>query len=950
MKKSVLFNMGETMSRVAVLEGQDLAELFIDKNEQQNAVGNVYKGIIEEVIPGLQAVFVNIGTGKNAFLHFNDVNLEPFLAEALKERQGARRRGRTRVREGSAPDQGYYIRVEDCLKRGKEIMVQMTKEPIGTKGARVSSNLALPGKYMVLLPGTENKGGVSKKIEDQDERKRLKTILDNIDVPQCSFIIRTAGIGKTVKELYGDVDGLLDLWEDLQEKLRKTKGAGLLHAEADLIERFVRDSLSTDVEKILIDSRDHADKLMDALESMAPELLDSVSLWDKPQSLFDRYNIEQSLHQALDRKVPLKSGGYLIIDELEALSAIDVNSGRFLGDKNQEEMILKLNLEAATEIARQLRLRDIGGLIVIDFIDMATKGNQRKVLDRLRDELYKDRTKVALGQFSEFGCLEMTRKRVRNSLRRTLTKECPYCNANGRILIAPLMWGRIEQVLVPLLTKGRGSKFEIVMHPGLHDYVVEELSNSISALEKRCGVRIEVRAQKTYHLETYSVSRDGKVVAEHGLDKVESFHEVEYIPPSDAVRQGGQALAEKPDTGENRVVSSDSAAPRETDPAEWDPEFRQPAGEAGPGGGRFGDRGRGGRDRSGRGRDRGPRGGRDFRGPREDRPAAPSNGGSREGGRFEDRGSRGPRQEEAPRYERSSSPAPRAASATPARQEDDSDSDAEVTRRPPRKPDARERILQRQRERGGANEGSSPDQYASAPQPRQDEGEDSAPPMQAPRFEARNDRGPREDRGGRRDDRGGRGGRDRDRGGRGGRGGPGGGRDRGPRASAPSAPVVPAEPVKPAGIYGGDAGLQSTFARRSRRLPAGKVGATPTTEGGEKGAERSLLTQAFMKARQGGEAPTKPMTRSIAKPADVRGESVAEEPAKPARKTSPARATKASKAVAEKDAEEPKKLARPKKAEPVVEAPAKKKVAAKAKAEPAKETKAPAKKKTTKKS
>jgi ribonuclease G len=540
MKRKIIFNVGEHLTRVAILEGQELVELFIEKNDNVNAVGNIYKGVVQEVIPSLQAIFVDIGTGKNAFLHFNDVDLEPFIAEAIRDRQSVRRRSRNRPREGAAPDQGYYIRVEDCISRGREIMVQMTKEPISTKGARISANLALPGRCLVMMPGTEGKGGVSKKVEDMAERRRLKKILAKIDVPDCSFIIRTAGIGRSAREIYADVDNLLDRWEDVQQNFRKAKGPTLLSSEQDFFSRLIRDHFPDDIEEIIVDHAESRDQIVAAMSEIMPDLVGQVKLYKDPRNIFERYRVERSIYTALQRRVPLKSGGYLIIDECEALTVIDINSGSFTKGGQQEKMIQRVNVEACEEIARQLRLRDIGGLIIIDFIDMATRDGQRKVADTLRDELHKDRTKVSIGRFSDFGTLELTRKRVRNSLRNTLTKECPYCGGSGRIAIESIVWKQIRYELQGQLSAHKGGNYELIVHPHISDYVSEHLPHRLAAWEKEYGVRIDIRVQKTYHFETFAIVRNGKTLIESGMEKIESFHDVEYI--ESAARNGDEPV------------------------------------------------------------------------------------------------------------------------------------------------------------------------------------------------------------------------------------------------------------------------------------------------------------------------------------------------------------------------------------------------------------------------
>jgi ribonuclease G len=596
MKKRVLVNVGERESRVAFLEDQDLAALYIEDNNNENRVGNIYKGVVEGVVPGIQAAFVNIGLEKNAFLHFDDVDLDPFIAEALAEAQAKRKRTRRRVQKGPAPDQGFYVRVEDCLKPGTELMVQMTKEAIGTKGARVSANITIPGKYLVLLPGKAGQGGVSKKIEDLKERRRLKRILSKIEEDDCSFIMRTAVVGKSADDIYGDVDNLLDTYDDLLEKLEKQKKAACIYQENDLVDRIVRDSLPEDVHEILVDHKKTGETLKKTLDMYSQrDLAKRVVITERTGNLFEKFNVEQQINGALRRTVPLKCGGSIVIDETEALTAIDVNTGSFVGKKDQERTNLQANIEAAHAVARHLRLRDIGGLIVIDFIDMTTRSAQRKIHQELRSAMMAGGDKFSIGRFSEFGCIEMTRKRQRLSLRKSLTKECPYCGGLGRIRIESQVWRDIKYAVLNLIKKHKSGTFEIVVHPQMSDFLTEQMGDLLWRWEKEFKIQISVRVKKTYHFETYSIIRNGEIAMESATDKIEEFHDVDYMEPSVVIEDEDDMLQ---GAGRLTKIEADESYDKYEDRGSDDDD--EAADDNRRGRGRRGGRGRGARNRDDR--------------------------------------------------------------------------------------------------------------------------------------------------------------------------------------------------------------------------------------------------------------------------------------------------------------------------------------------------------------
>ena len=431
MANELIINARPQETRVALLENGQVVELHFERRTGQELMGNIYKGRVVRVLPGMQAAFVDIGLERSAFLYVSDIQKEISDLEQMMLRNHV---GEDRAEEADPPEEGrprsISFNVEDLLHEGQEIMVQISKEPLGTKGARLTSYVSLPGRHLVLLP-TVNHVGVSRKIEDPVERERLKSMLLELRPDHSGFIIRTVSEGVEKGKIKSEMDFLLKLWTSIQEKMSKATGPSLLYRELSISLRSVRDLFAKEVDRLIIDSVEVYNQIMEFVDKFVPALRYSVDLYDGTEPIFDYYGVEMEISRALHRKIWLKSGGYIVIELTEALTAIDVNTGSYVGTRNLEDTILKTNMEAVKEIALQLRLRNLGGLIVIDFIDMEKKTNREKVFTTLKEALSKDKAKTHILKMSELGLIEMTRKRTRENLNRILGEPCFYCEGRG---------------------------------------------------------------------------------------------------------------------------------------------------------------------------------------------------------------------------------------------------------------------------------------------------------------------------------------------------------------------------------------------------------------------------------------------------------------------------------------------------------------------------------------
>jgi ribonuclease G len=499
--KEIIINAESLETRVAVLEDGKLEEFTIERSSDERLVGSIFKGKVRNLEDGLKAAFVDIGFEKNAFLHYWDIVPASFDSGVeIVEREG-RRRDKPRITQKDIPR---------LYPPGTDIIVQVTKGPIGTKGPRVTTNLALPGRYLVLLPNSDQ-SGISRKIENVEERQRLKKILRSLKIPDgMGVIIRTVGDGQQARYFVRDLALLLDEWKQIQDRINRQGPASCVFQEPDLIERTVRDFLTEDVERIVIDTPQQYDRTREMIGRISKRSMSKVKLYSDSQPVFDRFNISRQLESAFSRQVHLKSGGYIVIDETEALVAIDVNTGRHKSSgKDQESTILKVNLEAADEICRQLRLRNMGGLIVLDFIDMKSRRDQQSVYQRIKEGLRRDKAKTHILPISQLGLMEMTRQRHSESVRAAVYDDCPYCKGRGKVKSALTMSVEIQRKLSEILKKRSRDESDfqlrIVVNPTVLERLRTEDEALLIALEKRYFGKLSFRAEPGFHSEQFKI-------------------------------------------------------------------------------------------------------------------------------------------------------------------------------------------------------------------------------------------------------------------------------------------------------------------------------------------------------------------------------------------------------------------------------------------------------------
>ncbi|MCU0782870.1 MAG: Rne/Rng family ribonuclease [Verrucomicrobia bacterium] len=499
--KEVIINAETLETRVAVLEDGRLEEFNIERTTEERLVGSIYKGKVRNLEDGLKAAFIDIGFEKNAFLHYWDIVPNQFDSGVeIVEREGSRRRDRPKITQKDIPR---------LYPSGSDIIVQVTKGPIGTKGPRVTTNLVLPGRYLVLLPNSDQ-SGISRKIESQEERKRLKRILRELTIPEgMGVIMRTAGEAQQTRYFVRDLALLLEEWHGIQERIKTQPLATCVFQEPDLIERTVRDFLTEDVERIVVDSPKANDRMREMISKISKRSASKIKLYADAQPVFDRFGITQQLENAFARQVHLKSGGYIVIDETEALVAIDVNTGRHKGNRDQETSILKVNLEAADEISRQLRLRNMGGLIVLDFIDMKARRDQQTVYHRMKDGLRRDKAKTHILPISQLGLLEMTRQRHTESVRSAVYDDCPYCKGRAKVKSTETMSVEIQRKLQEILKKRSRDESDfqlrIVVHPTVLERLRTEDEKHLIEMEKRYFGKLSFRADPGMHAEQFKI-------------------------------------------------------------------------------------------------------------------------------------------------------------------------------------------------------------------------------------------------------------------------------------------------------------------------------------------------------------------------------------------------------------------------------------------------------------
>lgn len=492
MKKEIYINesMGET--RIGILENDQLVEVYVEKHDRHRMVGNIYKGKVENVISGMQAAFVDIGHEINSFLPFSEIENSEYLSD-VDDNENGKKNGRRRNHRDNDD-----IRVD--LESGQDIYVQVIKEPFAGKGPRVTTEVAIPGRILVLVPNASYIG-ISKKIWDKYERRRLKKITSQLKDRGFGLIVRTVAEGKSEDLIRKDYQMLIENWKQMESKSDRLNEPGIVYEDMETASSVIRDLLTSDVNKIVIDSKKLYKKIQNYLEDVSPNMASRLEFYRIKAPLFESMGIESELDKLLRPKVWLKSGAYLIIEKTEAMVVVDVNSGRFIGKKLHEENSLKINLEATKAVARQLRLRDLSGLIVIDFIDMREESNRKKVYYELRKELKKDRAKVAVSPISDFGLLEMTRQRIRLSLLDSMSEDCPTCHGGGRILSRETLLTRIDHWLRRYKGKFGGLKLKLELHPEIAAYLTEQKRKVLRGLMWQNFVHISIE-------ENIKVARD----------------------------------------------------------------------------------------------------------------------------------------------------------------------------------------------------------------------------------------------------------------------------------------------------------------------------------------------------------------------------------------------------------------------------------------------------------
>jgi ribonuclease G len=490
MKREILINGNPRETRVAIIEDDQLVELLVDRPDARRSVGDIYVGKVEAVLPGIQAAFVDIGTEKSAFLHASDLVYAEDEPEEPDDENGdddeSAENGGRRGRSKAPP-------IQDVIKKGQEILVQVSKEPISTKGPRVTAQVSLAGRFLVYMPFA-SRVGVSRKIGDRAERQRLREMVQQV-LPADSggVIVRTVGEDATQATFERELNTLINQWKRIKKKTHFVRSPALLHRETSLARGLMRDLFSEKVESVTVDSKQIHNEITEYLKGIAPELLDRIKLYDEPVPLFDKAEIETEIRDLFKRRCDLPSGGYLVIEPTEALVSVDVNSGRYTGKKDPEKTILRTNLEAAREVARQIRLRDIGGIIVCDFIDMESRQNRDRVLQELRTHLGRDRARTKAFQVSELGLVEMTRQRVRQSHLQSMTEACPTCHGTGRVFTAETVVRRVERSVKRMGVEGRTDPLVIKLHPDVAMYVLEQEHDLLKKLENAVGFGLELR-------------------------------------------------------------------------------------------------------------------------------------------------------------------------------------------------------------------------------------------------------------------------------------------------------------------------------------------------------------------------------------------------------------------------------------------------------------------------
>lgn len=486
MTAELLVNVTPSETRVAYIDGGILQEIHIEREARRGIVGNIYKGRVSRVLPGMQAAFVDIGLEKAAFLHASDImpHTECVAGDEKKN---------------------FIVRdIAELVRQGQDLMVQVVKDPLGTKGARLTTDITLPSRYLVFMPGASHVG-VSQRIESESERERLKAVVADYCDDLGGFIIRTAAEGIGEEELAQDAAFLKRLWTKVTERKKRNQTRCLLYGELALAQRILRDFAGAALDRIRVDSRLTCELLVEFTREYIPEMADKLELYAGKQPIFDLFDVENEIQRSLDRKVELKSGGYLIIDQTEAMTTIDINTGAFVGHRNLDETIFNTNVEATQAIARQLRLRNLGGIIIIDFIDMSSEEHRRRVLHSLESALSKDRVKTGIHGFSALGLVEMTRKRTRESIEHVLCEDCPVCKGRGTLKTVETVCYEIMREIVRVHHAYDADRFLVYVSPAVGEALKSEESHALAEVEIFVGKQVKVHIEPLYTQEQFDV-------------------------------------------------------------------------------------------------------------------------------------------------------------------------------------------------------------------------------------------------------------------------------------------------------------------------------------------------------------------------------------------------------------------------------------------------------------
>ena len=494
-QRTILVSTDEFEKRVAVLSAGKLQEYFLERSQASHLAGNIYKGKVAQIVKAMEAAFVDIGLPKNGFLH-----VQEFLPESLKTEEYSLEPAEG-AGETPAPDPGRRATIDQLLNRGQEVVVQVVKEPFGTKGCRLTTQISLPGRFLVLMPYSRNVG-ISKRITNEKERQRLKDVLREINFPKdMGCILRTQAEGRGKREFEREMGYLLRLWRNIKTKASRHAAPCLLHEEYDLVLRVTRDSFGDDVEQLILDNKDDFHRVNGFIQTLAPHLRRNLRMHKDRMQLFEKYDVDRQSAEIFQKQVQLKRGGYIVIERTEALISIDINSGRFVTGGRLEETAFLTNMDAAEEVARQILLRDLAGIIVIDFIDMEKSSNQRRVLQALSQAMEKDKARSTIYQFSPLGLVQIARQRVRKSIESVLLQECSHCTGRGKVKSVQTVAIEVMRKIRLFLLTNKKRYLEVNVHPEIAMRLLNEDRAAITSLEKRFWIKIAVLTDEHLGLE-----------------------------------------------------------------------------------------------------------------------------------------------------------------------------------------------------------------------------------------------------------------------------------------------------------------------------------------------------------------------------------------------------------------------------------------------------------------